>query len=547
MAENIGKVYLVGAGPGDVAYLTVKAQQLLAEAEVLVYDALVDVQLLQLVPSKCLKFDVGKRGGKPSTPQAEISQLLVEQCQLGKQVVRLKSGDPFIFGRSSSEIQALIAGGCSFEVVPGISSALAAPLLAGIPLTDPVMSRGFAVVSAHEPETLDWEILVRLETLVILMGGRHLPEIVQQLQQHGRSHSLPIAVIRACGTSQQQVWIGTLADIIDRTAGASLSPAAIVIGEVVGLRDYLRSPIAGKVRLPTQEFNVESSHQPSNLKPSNLPTQKLTGKTVLITRSAGQSSEFSDLLQQEGARVIEMPTLVITPPSSWEALDRAIANLSDFDWLILTSSNGVDYFFERLLARGKDARALADVKIAVVGKKTAASLQKCAIKPDFIPPDFVADSLVEHFPEPLEGKSVLFPRVESGGREVLVKEITTKGAKVIEVAAYESGCPAQIAPEALEALQKQAVDILTFASSKTVKHFFQLLEKSLPRDFEEFPTLDSRLQNVCIASIGPQTSITCRQLLGRVDVEAKEYTLAGLTQAIVWWATDKCCAVGDNT
>ena len=537
----MGKVYIVGAGLGDVAYLTVRAHQLLAQAEVLVYDALVDSQLLQLVSSECLCFDVGKRGGKPSTPQAEINQLLVEQCKQGKQVVRLKSGDPFIFGRSSSEIQALIAAGCPFEVVPGISSALAAPLLAGIPLTDAVMSRGFAVVTAHEPHALDWEALARMETLVILMGGRHLGEIVRRLQRYGRdtrrltnatlprSHHTPIAVIRWAGCPQQQIWTGTLADIVEQTAGVSLSPAVIVIGEVVGLRDYMRSQV-------DECANTHSEQDSPIPKP-------LTGKTVLVTRSAGQSSQFSDLLQQQGANVIEMPALVIGPPSSWEALDSAIAHLSDFDWLILTSSNGIDYFFERLLTQGKDARALAGVKIAVVGKKTAASLKERGLVPDFIPPDFVADSLVEHFPEPLEGKKVLFPRVETGGREVLLQELIAKGAEVTEVAAYQSGCPAQMAPAALDALQKQTVDVITFASSKTVKHFCQLLESSLPGDSAQFPTAASRLQSVCIASIGPQTSITCRQLLGRVDVEAEEYTLEGLTQAIVQWVTDKSCDI----
>jgi uroporphyrinogen III methyltransferase/synthase len=537
MTEDRGKVYLVGAGPGDVAYLTVRAQQLLTEAEVLVYDALVDAQLLQLVSSECLKFDVGKRGGKPSTPQTEIDQLLVEQCQRGLQVVRLKSGDPFIFGRTSSEIQALIAAGCPFEVVPGISSALAAPLLAGIPLTDPVMSRGFAVVSAHEPDALDWEALARIDTVVLLMGGTHLSEIIQQMERHGRdSHSSPIAIIRACGRPQQQVWIGTLADILEQTAGISLSPVVIVIGEVVRLREYLRSPF--------QELKVVGSQ--ANLQPATPPkmqptTQMLTGKTVLVTRAAGQSSQFSELLQQQGANVIEMPALVIGPPASWEALDNAIAHLSDFDWLILTSSNAIDYFFERLLAQGKDARALGGVKIAVVGKKTATSLKARGLQPDFIPPDFVADSLIEHFPEPLEGKKLLFPRVETGGREVLVQEMTAKGAVVTEVATYQSGCPAQIAPAALDALHKQRVDVITFASSKTVKYFCQLLEKALPRDSGQFPTPEFRLQRVCIASIGPQTSITCRQLLGRVDVEAQEYTLEGLTEAIVRWAADKSC------
>jgi uroporphyrinogen III methyltransferase/synthase len=370
----MGKVYLVGAGLGNIAYLTVRAQQLLTQAEVLVYDALVDTQLLKFVSAKCVCFDVGKRGGKPSTPQVEINQLLIKHCQQGKQIVRLKSGDPFIFGRSSSEIQALNAADCPFEVVPGISSALAAPLLAGIPLTDPVMSRGFAVVSAHQPEALDWEALARMETLVILMGGRNLSKIVQQLQRYRKAPQTPIAIIRWAGCPQQHIWIGTLADIVEQTAGISLSPAVMVIGEVVGLQKYMRSPI-----------NKEAITKP------------LAGKTILVTRSAGQSSQFSDLLQQVGANVIEMPALVIGPPSSWEALDNAIANLSDFNWLILTSSNGIDYWFERLLSQGKDARALAKIKIAVVGKKTAAILKERGLQPDFIPPNFVADSLIEHF------------------------------------------------------------------------------------------------------------------------------------------------------
>ncbi|HEY9872352.1 MAG TPA: uroporphyrinogen-III C-methyltransferase [Candidatus Obscuribacterales bacterium] len=243
MSQQTGKVYLVGAGPGDVAYLTVRAQQLLAQAEVLVYDALVDAQLLQLVPNDCLKLDVGKRGGRPSTPQAEIDRLLVEQCLQGKQVVRLKSGDPFIFGRTTSEIQALVANNCPFEVVPGISSALAAPMLAGIPLTDPVLSRGFAVVTAHEPDALDWEALARLETLVILMGGRQLGEIVYQLHRYGRSLQTPIAIIRWAGSPQQQVWTANLGNIVEQTTGVSLSPVVIVIGEVVRLRQYLQSPL----------------------------------------------------------------------------------------------------------------------------------------------------------------------------------------------------------------------------------------------------------------------------------------------------------------
>ncbi|MBW4640311.1 MAG: uroporphyrinogen-III C-methyltransferase [Gloeocapsa sp. UFS-A4-WI-NPMV-4B04] len=521
-----GKVYLVGAGPGDISYLTVRAQQLLTEADVLVYDALVDAQL-QLVPSDCIKLDVGKRGGQLSTPQAEINKLLVEHCLGGKQVVRLKSGDPFIFGRSSSEIEALIAANCAFEVVPGISSALAAPLLAGIPLTDPVLSRCFAVLTAHEPDQLDWEALAQIETLVILMGGQQLGEIVHQLVRHGRSLHTPIALIQWAGCPQQQIWTAKLESIVEQTAGVSLSPVVIVVGEVVGLRNYLQPSIKMQNDTPKPDIPKKSEVRSQELEyqAPRVTRHLLHGiadKTILVTRSVGQSSQFSDRLRQEGAIVIEMPAIEIGPPSSWEALDHAITHLLSFDWLILTSTNGVDYFFERLETQKLDARALAGVKIAVVGEKTAASLRQQGIKPDFIPPDFVADSMVEHFPEPLQGKRVLFPRVETGGREVLVKELAAIGAEVIEVAAYQSRCPEAIAPAALDALQRGVVDVITFASSKTVQNFCQLLEANG----------GANLERVCIASIGPQTSKSCVSLLGRVDIEAEEYTLEGLYQAI---------------
>ncbi|MEC4895245.1 MAG: uroporphyrinogen-III C-methyltransferase [Oscillatoria sp. PMC 1051.18] len=237
--QQKGKVYLVGAGPGSIGYLTLKARELLAEAEVLVYDALVDPQLLDLVSHDCLRLNVGKRGGKPSTPQTEINQILVRYCQKGKNVVRLKSGDPLIFGRSREEREALRAANCEFELVPGISSVLAAPLLAGIPLTDKHLSSAFAVVTAHQPEILDWEALARLDTLVILMGGRNLREIVSQLRKHGRDESTPVAIARAVARPEQQFWFGTLADIVEQTAGISLSPTVTIVGEVVSLSDRL--------------------------------------------------------------------------------------------------------------------------------------------------------------------------------------------------------------------------------------------------------------------------------------------------------------------
>ncbi len=505
-------------------YLTMRAHQLLVEAEVLVYDALVDSDLLQLVPETCLRLNVGKRGGEPSMPQVEINTLLVHHCLQGQHVVRLKSGDPFIFGRCQSEIEALTAANCAFEVVPGISSALAAPLLAGIPLTDPVLSRCFTVVSGHDPDGLNWQTLTQMDTLVILMGGQHLAKLLRRLQEHGRSPQTPIAIIRWASRANQQIWEGTLSTILQETATEALSPCVMVIGEVVRLRSYLQPPSSPLVStvLTTSDSTPDPTAAPD--------TRPFAGKTILVTRSVNQSSPFIDRLNHEGATVVEMPALEIGPPSSWQALDEALTRLEDFDWLLLTSANSVEYFFERLATQIRDLRALAGIKIAVVGDKTAQKLEQRGLKPDFVPPEFVADSLATHFPAPLSGTRILFPRVESGGRDLLVKDFTNRGANVTEVPTYQSLCPAAIAPAALAALQGRTVDVVTFASAKTVKHFCQLLEQSQPDT-----TWQAWLEGVCIASIGPQTTKACASLLGRVDAEAKEYTLEGLIQAIAQW------------
>lgn len=495
----VGKVYLVGAGLGRLDTLTLRAYHLLKQADVIIYDALVDSRLFAQVRSDCLLLDMGKRGGQPSASQSSINQALIYYCQQGKQVVRLKSGDPLIFGRSGSELEALLSQNCPVEIVPGLSSAIAAPSLAGIALTDPVLSPGFTVVTGHDPSLLNWAVLAQMETLAILMGTRELAEIIRQLCSYGKDPETAIAIIRWAGFPEQQLWQGTLQNIMELTADQKLSPAVIIIGKVV------------EERPQTVDF---------------LSPMPLSQHSILVTRSVGQSSEFTQLLQQQGARVIEMPALEIVPPSSWEELDGAIANLSAFNWLILTSSNAVDSFFERLQHHHLDSRALSVLKIAVVGKKTAASLRQQGLQPDYIPPNFIADALVEHFPEPLSGKSLLFPRVETGGREVLVQQCTTQGARVTEVAAYQSQCPQTLPPEALKALQNGQVTVITFASSKTVKNTVQMLRQAG----------EISLNSVCIASIGPQTSKTCEELLGRVDIEAKEYTLDGLTEAIVQWA-----------
>ncbi len=532
MSHLPGKVFIVGAGPGSVQFLTLRGHQLLSQAEVVVFDALIDDTLLHLIPANCQTFNVGKRSGQPSLKQVEIDQLLVDLCLQGKQVIRLKSGDPFIFGRTTSEIQALRNAGCAFEIVPGLSSALAAPLLNGIPLTDPVLSRCFAILTAHEPDALDWEALSRMDTLVILMGTQHLSHIVERLLHWGRSPQTPIAILQWAGHTQHQSWLGTLETIVQKTSRQSLSPAVIVVGAVVALQPYLLSP-AQTTSEPAHVSLISAATMP-DLQPQNyLP---LTQKTILVTRAAGQSGQFTQLLEAQGATVIEMPTLEIGPPSSWHMLDEAIAHLPDFDWLILTSTNGVDYFFQRLIAQGKDARALATLKIAVVGKKTAESLRNRGLEPDFIPPNFVADALVETFPSDPAGLKILFPRVETGGREVLVQEFTAKGALVTEVPAYQSGCAKAVSPEVLTALRSGKIDVVTFASSKTVQCFHQLLQAAGNPSMTGTSHSNKLLPDqCCIASIGPQTSITCQTLLGRVDVEATEYTLEGLTEAIVGW------------
>jgi uroporphyrinogen III methyltransferase / synthase len=506
-------VYLLGCGCGTVDLLTVRGYELLKSAEVVVFDALIDEDLLDLLPIDCEQINVGKRGGQPSLKQTEIDRILVEVAGRKSRIVRLKTGDPFVFGRTTSEIQALRSAGIAYEVIPGISSAIAAPLLASIPLTDAVMSRSFTVLSAHEPESLDWATLARLDTLVILMGGRSLATIVSAIVHQGRSTDTAIAIIRWAGQPEQQVWVGTLGNIVQLTKGEVLSPCVIVVGEVVRLREFL---------LP---------EQPPAPNSGGSEAKALSQHSVLVTRSAEQSTTFSDLLKAQGATVIEMPTLEILPPSDWGALDQAIAEIQDYDWLVLTSANAVNYFFDRFLAQGQDLRKLGHCKMAVVGKKTAKFLKARGFYPDFTPPDFVADSLIEHFPDSIAGKKVLFPRVESGGREVLVNSFTASGAIVTEVAAYQSGCPAIADATAIAALRSGKITIITFASSKTVQHFHQLIEQTIGADWPII--LKDVFKNICIASIGPQTSKTCRELFGRVDVEATEYTLEGLVESIV--------------
>lgn len=513
-----GQVFIVGAGIGGVEFLTVRARDVIAAAEVIVCDALVDRQLLELAPQECDRIIAGKRGGQESVKQAEINQKLVKYCLQGKRVVRLKSGDPWIFGRSLPEILTLQAAGCRWEVVAGISSAIAAPMLAGIPLTEVETSSCFAVMTGHDLERLPWDAIAKIPTLVILMGTNNLAGLLDKLRE-GKSADTAIAIVRCCGRADQQIWTGTLTNIQSKLPASSLSPAVIIVGEVVKFHEQLTSQYSQSLEDFEQSIDIEKEKL------------ALQGKTILVTRAAGQASQFTELLISQGAKVIEMPTLAIVPPTSWEMLDLAIANLTSYDWLILTSANAVESFFGRLKESGQDSRALHSLKVAVVGRKTAEVLANYGISPDLVPTDFIADSLVDSFiknvDHVLTNKKILFPRVQSGGREILVEQLQQHGAIVDAIPAYESGCPEVIDPIALAAIQNQNLDVISFASSKTVKHFCTLLDRVTDRQIWQ-----TWISNTKIASIGPQTSQTCDELFGRVDCEAGEYTLEGLATAI---------------
>ncbi|WNC31618.1 MULTISPECIES: uroporphyrinogen-III C-methyltransferase [unclassified Thermosynechococcus] len=501
-------VYFVGAGLGTPRSLTLEAWICLQQAQVVLYDALLSPRLLELTPPDCLRVAVGKRAGAEAVPQSEINRLLVAYGQQYQRVVRLKSGDPGLFGRLHQELDAVLGAGLEAVVIPGLSSALAAPLLAGLCLTAKDVSQSVAILSGHAPETLPWAAIAQMETLIFLMATRSLRYIAEQLLRQGRSPAEGLAILQWAGQPQQQFWFGTLESYLNTPHVPDRAPAVVVVGAIA----QKRYPLAS-LDLVFPEFLKIS---PSAMSP-------LHGKTILVTRAAAQASDFTQQLTAAGATVLEMPTLEIVPPSSWQPLDQALAQLNTFDWLILTSHNAVSFFMERLQHHGKDSRTLAGLKIAVVGEKTAQTLSSYGLVADFTPSEFVADALVAEFPEPVAGLRFLFPRVEKGGRPVLVETFTAAGAEVVEVPAYDSRCPQTVDAQVLGALQGGQVDMVTFTSSKTVKHFCQLVGAQAAE----------LLQNVQIASIGPQTSQTCRELLGRVDTEATEHTLEGLLQALL--------------
>ncbi|HXW12977.1 MAG TPA: uroporphyrinogen-III C-methyltransferase [Terriglobia bacterium] len=493
------KVYLVGAGPGDPGLLTLKGKQILERADCVVHDFLVNKDLLRLVREDAEMIAVGRRGEADRMRQGEINQLLIARAVEGKLVCRLKGGDPYVFGRGGEEAQALANAGIAFEVVPGVSAGYAVPAYAGIPITHRDITSTVTFIAGHEdPEKessrLDWSQLGTCPgTLVFFMAVRNLPRITQALIEHGRNPATPAAVIQWGSLPDQRVIEGTLADIVMK-ASAIMTPAITVIGDVVRLREGLNW----------------FEHLP------------LFGKRVAITRAREQAAVLHDELSALGAEVIEIPTIEIRPPDSWEPLDAAIRRLDEFNYLLVTSANGVRNFLARLAASGRDVRALKGLTIGAIGPATAAEFARTGVKVDLLPTEYVAEGLLAALADrDLRGKAFLIPRARVA-RDLVPQVLEGRGARVEVVEAYQTVMPG-ISPDELARLLTPPPDAITFTSSSTAMNFVKLLGENHPAEM---------LRGAAIASIGPITSQTLRKLGFGVTFEAQESTMAGLVQAI---------------
>lgn len=502
MAEGAGKVYLIGAGPGDPGLLTLKGRRCLEAADVVVYDALANEALLAHARPDAERIDVGKRGGDHTLAQDQITALLVEQARAGKTVARLKGGDPFIFGRGAEEAEGLRAAGISFEVVPGVTSAIAAPAYAGIPLTHRDFTSSVAFITGHEdPEKprsdIAWDKLATgVGTLVFLMGVGNLGEIVAQLTRHGRSPETPVALIRWGTRADQQTVTGTLRDIVDRVAEAKLKPPAIiVVGEVVALREKLRWA----------------------------EDRPLFGRRIVVTRAREQASALAERLQAEGAEVLEFPAIEIVPPESWEPLDAALRRIVEYRWIIFTSANGVRFFWDRMRAAQRDARSLARARVAAIGPATAEALLARGIEADLLPAEYKAEGILAALAdEPMGGAQILIPRAETA-RDVLPAELERRGATVDVVPAYRTVRSDREAKALRDLLKAKRVHAVTFTSSSTVTNFCRALGEA------DVPAL---LDGVTVACIGPITAATARERGLTPHIVCADYTIPALVAAL---------------
>jgi len=499
-----GKVYLVGAGPGDPGLLTLKGKACLEAADVVLYDYLANPVLLQYAPATAQRIYVGRRGRGQYQDQADINRLLIERAKEGNVVIRLKGGDPFVFGRGGEEAEAVAAAGVDFELVPGVTAAVAVPAYAGIPVTHRTLASTVTFVTGHEDPTkpvalLEWPKLASTSgTLVFMMGMKNLLLIVRQLLLEGRPSDTPVAAIRWGTKAAQQTIVGTLGDIVSKAEAAHLEPpTVIVVGEVVRLRGQLNW----------------------------FETKPLFGKRVVLTRPQEQAREFSQLLAAYGAEPVEVPTIQIVPPASWQAIDDAMTRLNTYQWLIFTSVNGVRPFMDRLHAAGKDARALANLRLCAIGPRTAKELGAYGLTPDVIPSEFQAEGVIAALAYVgIRGSRILIPRAEVA-REILPDQLRELGATVEVIPVYRTIVPAVDIASLTQQLQDGQVAVVTFTSSSTVRNFVEL--------FGGRDRVRPLLAGTVVACIGPITARTAEEYGVTVTVMPAENTVPALAEAIV--------------
>jgi len=508
MPGNVGTVYLVGAGPGAPGLITLDGVRCLQRADVVIYDYLANPRLLDHAPPHAERILVGKHGGAQRVEQSVITDLLLDRARRGLTVVRLKGGDPFVFGRGGEEAEALAAAGIPFEVVPGVTSTIAVPAYAGIPLTHRDLASSFTVLTGYEyPDKQDmavhWDAVAqRGNTLVFLMTTRQLRVNMERLLAHGVAPGTPAAVIRWGTMADQETLVGTVATIADLAAQRRLQPPAIaVIGQVVGLRERL----------------------------AWIERKPLFGRRIVVTRARAQAAGFIDALAAAGADVLPCPTIEIAPPASWAPLDAALAHVESYDWIVLTSVNGVDMFFDRLRTAQRDIRALHHAKIAAVGPETAGALAARGVLVDLVPAEFRAEAVAAAMQAAgIAGQRVLLPRA-AGAREVLPESLRAAGATVDEVASYTTAMPRTDMREVRDLFAAHAIDLVTFTSSSTVRHFLSLLGDDATQ----------LLRGVSVACIGPITADTARVAGLNVVVQPSAYTIPKLTEAIVAYFAPK--------
>ena len=495
-----GKVYLVGAGPGGYGLITTRALECIKKADTIVFDRLLDENLLSIAPPESEQIYVGKAAAKHTLSQDEINKLLVTKAKGGKTVVRLKGGDPFVFGRGGEEAEVLLKNGILFEIVPGITSAISVPAYAGIPVTHRGVASSFSVITGHEDPTkeissINWKNLAHAtDTLVFLMGLKNLPNIVAKLMEHGKSPNTPVGVIKDGTWPEQATLTGMLKDIVVKVhENKFVSPVIIVVGDVVNLREKL----------------------------AWFDNRPLSGKRILVTRSRQQASSLSQLLIERGARPVELPAIDIQANGDYSELDNAVLNLKQYEWVLFTSVNGVDAFWQRLRVLKQDSRALSGLKMGAIGPATAQALADKSIMADYMPDVYTGVGVVAGLKNHnVAGQRFLLPRANIADNEI-VDGLSSLGALVDEVTAYHTLPATEAIIKAKAMLVAGEINVITFASSSTVSN--------LVTAFNGEPI---NINGAKVACIGPKTAQTATHAGLNIDIMASEATIPGLVAAI---------------